>query len=132
MMLTFGNRWISLSALIRKVHAEIFTEQFKKRKYLQMRYREQIHILNLRLKYVQAMQFFSALSFLFNLLTILIGIYNLKIASFFFIIALIIFSIALFVFLIEINLSSQALKTHIEDLCDPKKIDDEERLIRKE
>ena len=96
-----------------------------------MRYIEQIQILNLRLKYVQAMQFFSALSFLFNLLTILIGIYNLEIASFFFILALVLFSVALFVFLIEINLSSKALKTHIEDLCDPKKIDDAERLIGK-
>ena len=131
MMLTFGIRLISLSTLIRIVHAEIFTEKFKKRKYLQMRYIEQIQILNLRLKYVQAMQFFSALSFLFNLLTILIGIYNLEIASFFFILALVLFSVALFVFLIEINLSSKALKTHIEDLCDPKKIDDAERLIGK-
>ena len=83
-----------------------------------MRYLAQINILNKRLVYVKLMQLFSGLSFFFNLITILIGIYEIRSSVIFFVIALIFFCVAIVVFLIEIHLSSKALKTHLKDLED--------------
>ena len=122
MMLTFGNRWISLSSLIRKVHADLVEKNNSVSKISKQKYLAQIKILNKRLRYVKWMQFLSGLSFLCNLLCILIGIYYLEIGLIFFIFALFFFSIAIFVFLIEINLSSKALKTHLQDLEEVKKL----------
>ncbi len=116
MMLNFGNRWVALSTLIRKVHTEFINKKVTKKEKSAMRYLEQIKILNLRLKYVKTMQFFSGLAFLFNLITILTGIYNLEMALVFFVLALLLFSFAILVFLVEIQLSSKALKTHLDDL----------------
>ena len=116
MMLTFGNRWIALSTLIRKVHAELFDQKFSTNKESTKKYLSQIKVLNKRLRYVKLMQFFSGLSFLFNLLTIMIGMIDLRWGLFLFILALIFFSAAIFLFLIEIQISSKALKTHLQDL----------------
>ena len=116
MMLTFGNRWISLSTLIRQVHAEFITKRSLNKDKSAKKYLSQIKILNKRLKYVKLMQLFAGLSFLFNLLTIIVGIYKIKFALILFIFALIFFSISIIVFLFEIHISSKALKTHLEDL----------------
>ena len=116
MMLTFGNRWIAISSLIRKVHGDFIDVKINKKSKLAKKYLEQIKVLNIRLRYVKLMQFFSGLSFLFNLLTIIIGIFEIEIAVLFFIPAILFFSIAIIFFLIEINLSSNALKTHLQDL----------------
>jgi|TARA_B100001540_G_C15221267_1_gene379617 Protein of unknown function (DUF2721). len=116
MMLTFGNRWIAISSLIRKVHGDFIDVKINKKSKLAKKYLQQIKVLNTRLKYVKLMQFFSGLSFLFNLLTIIIGIFEIEIAVLFFIPAILFFSIAIIFFLIEINLSSKALKTHLQDL----------------
>ena len=116
MMISFGNRYSSLSRLIRKIHDEFINKKISSNDKSAVRYFSQIQILNKRLQYVKLMQFFSGLSFFFNLLTILIGIYEIQLSLIFFVIALLFFSIAICVFLIEIHLSSKALKTHIEDL----------------
>ena len=120
MMLTFGNRWIAISKLIRQMHQDLINNRNKKSKSVP-KYLVQIKILSLRLKYVKYMQLFSGLAFIINLLTILFGMMGSVMAPYFFALALIIFSTALFIFLIEINLSSHALKTHLEDLEDKKK-----------
>ena len=116
MMISFGNRYTSLSRLIRKIHDEFINKKISSNDKSAVRYFSQIQILNKRLQYVKLMQFFSGLSFFSNLLTILIGIYDIQTSLIFFVIALLFFSIAICVFLIEIHLSSKALKTHIEDL----------------
>ena len=116
MMISFGNRYTSLSRLIRKIHDEFINKKISSNDRSAVRYFSQIQILNKRLYYVKLMQFFSGLSFFSNLLTILIGIYDIQTSLIFFVIALLFFSIAICVFLIEIHLSSKALKTHIEDL----------------
>ena len=67
------------------------------------------------------MQLFSSLAFIINLLTILLGMIGSQITPYFFALALVIFSTALVIFLIEINLSSHALKTHLQDLEDKNK-----------
>tara|TARA_B100000963_G_scaffold166845_1_gene144824 strand:- start:1337 stop:1753 length:417 start_codon:yes stop_codon:yes gene_type:complete len=119
MMLTFGNRWIAISKLIRQMHRD-FIDKRKQQSRSAPKYLVQIKILSLRLKYVKYMQLFSGLAFIINLLTILFGMIGSQIAPYFFALALVIFSTALVIFLIEINLSSHALKTHLEDLEDKK------------
>ena len=120
MMLTFGNRWIAISKLIRQMHKDLIDKQ-KQQSKSAPKYVVQIQILSLRLKYVKYMQLFSGIAFIINLLTILFGMIGSTIAPYLFAMAIVIFSTALIIFLIEINLSSQALKTHLEDLEDKKK-----------
>ncbi len=116
MMLTFGNRWISISTLIRKMHAEFIDKKKSSNEKSAKKYLSQIKVLNKRLRYVKLMQFFSGLSFLCNLITIMAGTFNLYFGILFFSMALFFFSIAIFLFLLEINISSNALKTHLQDL----------------
>ncbi len=120
MMLTFGNRWIAISKLIRQMHSD-FLDKKKNRSESAEKYLTQIRILSLRLKYVKYMQLLSGLAFILNLLTILFGMIGFSHAAIIFSLALLLFSLALCVFIIEINLSSFALKTHLEDLEDKKK-----------
>ena len=118
MMISFGNRYTSLSKLIRKIHDEFINKKISPNDKSALRYFAQIQILNKRLRYVKLMQFFSGISFFFNLITILVGIYFLDISLILFIIALFFFALAICVFLIEINISTKALRTHLEDLED--------------
>ena len=120
MMLTFGNRWIAISKLIRQMHSDFIKRKNKNNK-IAFKYLSQIKILNMRLKYVRYMQLFTGIAFIFNLFTILVGMFYNFLSPFLFIFALLFFSIALFIFLIEINISSKALRTHLEDLEDIKK-----------
>ena len=119
MMLTFGNRWIAISKLIRQMHRDLIDKR-KQQSKSASKYLVQIKILSLRLKYVKYMQLFSGIAFIINLLTILFGMIESTIAPYLFAMALLIFSTALIIFLIEINLSSKALKTHLEDLVEKK------------
>ncbi len=119
MMLTFGNRWIAISKLIRQMHRD-FIDKRKQQSRSAPKYLVQIKILSLRLKYVKYMQLFSGLAFIVNLLTILLGMIGSIVTPYFFSLALVIFATALVIFLIEINLSSHALKTHLEDFEDKK------------
>tara|TARA_B100001564_G_C20617023_1_gene660432 strand:+ start:827 stop:1252 length:426 start_codon:yes stop_codon:yes gene_type:complete len=118
MMISFGNRYTSLSKLIRKIHDEFINKKISPNDKSASRYFAQIQVLNKRLRYVKLMQFFSGISFFFNLITILVGIYFLDISLILFITALFFFALAICVFLIEINISTKALKTHLEDLED--------------
>ena len=118
MMISFGNRYTSLSKLIRKIHDEFINKKISPNDKSASRYFAQIQILNKRLRYVKLMQFFSGISFFLNLMTILVGIYFLDISLIIFITALFFFALAICVFLIEINISTKALRTHLEDLED--------------
>ena len=118
MMISFGNRYTSLSKLIRKIHDEFINKKISPDDKSASRYFAQIQILNKRLRYVKLMQFFSGISFFLNLFTILVGIYFLDISLILFITALFFFALAICVFLIEINISTKALRTHLEDLED--------------
>ena len=118
MMISFGNRYTSLSKLIRKIHDEFINKKISPNDRSASRYFAQIQILNKRLRYVKLMQFFSGISFFLNLITILVGIYYLDISLILFTTALFFFALAICVFLIEINISTKALRTHLEDLED--------------
>ena len=115
MMTNFGNRWISLSALIRKTHDEILAENIQGQK--RVRYLDELKILNQRITLVRLMQTLSAVSFIFNLLTIFFGYINaIEFATLCFGIAVVIFLIAIITFIIEIQISVKALRKHLEDL----------------
>ena len=117
MMTTFGNRWISLSALIRKTHDQILAENIQGQK--RIRYLDELKILNKRVMLVMMMQTFSALSFILNLLTIFFGyLQMIDIATLCFGVAVVLFMIAIITFIVEIQLSVGALKKHLEDLED--------------
>ena len=118
MMISFGNRYTSLSKLIRKIHDEFINKKISPNDKSASRYFAQIQILNKRLRYVKLMQFFSGISFFLNIITILVGIYFLDISLILFITAVFFFALAICVFLIEINISTKALRTHLEDLED--------------
>ena len=84
MMISFNNRYSSLSRLIRKIHDEFINKEISKKDKSAMRYLAQIDILNKRLMYVKLMQLFSGFSFFFNLITILVGIFNINRSVIFF------------------------------------------------
>ena len=54
-------------------------------------------------------------------MSILVGIFNVFMAPYIFVLALILFSLALGIFIVEIIISSRALKTHLEDIGENKK-----------
>jgi len=117
MMTTFGNRWISLSALIRKTHDQILAENIQGQK--RVRYLDELKILNKRVMLVMMMQTLSALSFILNLLTIFFGyLQMIDMATVCFGVAVVLFMIAIITFIVEIQLSVGALKKHLEDLED--------------
>lgn len=117
MMTTFGNRWISLSALIRKTHDQILAENIQGQK--RVRYLDELKILNKRVMLVMMMQTLSALSFILNLLTIFFGyLQMIDMATLCFGVAVVLFMIAIITFIVEIQLSVGALKKHLEDLED--------------
>ena len=100
MMITFGNRWISLSSFIRKVHSEFENKKLNLTSSSKDKYLAQIGVLNRRLRYVKLMQLFSGISFLLNLFTIITGLFSNRVG----------------IFLFEIQISSNALKMHLENL----------------
>ncbi|MDC3322276.1 MAG: DUF2721 domain-containing protein [Alphaproteobacteria bacterium] len=119
MMISFGNRYSTLAALIRKIHDSIIIESsgFP----LAKTYMDQLKVLTVRLQMVRAMQTLSATSFLANLLTIFLGYMSLMDwALTFFGFAVLIFSLAIVIFIIEIQFSVKALASHLADLQDSK------------
>ena len=117
MMISFGNRYTALSTLIRKIHDDFINKKIKKSDKSAQRYLSQLVILKYRLNFVRAIQTLSGLAFIGNLITIILGItHYLSIAKSIFIFSVLIFCIALLIFIFEIQLSSKALKKHLEDL----------------
>ena len=63
MMISFNNRYTSLSRLIRKIHDEFINKKISKNDKSAMRYLAQIDVLNKRLVYVKLMQLFLVYPF---------------------------------------------------------------------
>lgn len=112
MMIVFGNRYSSLSKLIRDLHDRVLLEDEVRNKFT-----EQIELLTDRLFLVRSMQTLAGLAFIANLLTIFFRYIDLPSVAFsFFGIATILLSASIFLFVIEIQKSSSALSKHISDL----------------
>ena len=116
MMVNFGNRYNSLSALIRKIHDELINKKISKKDKSAMRYLAQIKILQQRLILNRLIQTIAAISFLVNLISIVFGF---KYQAYFintFLLAVLLFSISIILYIYELQISAQALDKHLEDL----------------
>ena len=112
MMIVFGNRYSSLSKLIRDLHDRVLNEDEVRDKFT-----EQIELLTDRLFLVKSMQTLAGLSFIANLLTIFFRYINIPSVAFsFFGVATILLSASILLFVVEIQKSSSALSKHISDL----------------
>ena len=112
MMIVFGNRYSSLSKLIRELHDRGIQED-----EVRVKFTEQIELLTDRLFLVKSMQTLAGLSFIANLLTIFFRYINIPSVAFsFFGVATILLSASILLFVVEIQKSSSALSKHISDL----------------
>ena len=112
MMIVFGNRYSSLSKLIRDLHDRVLKEDEVRDKFT-----EQIELLTDRLFLVKSMQTLAGLAFIANLLTIFFRYLNVPSVAFsLFGVATILLSASILLFVIEIQKSSSALSKHISDL----------------
>ena len=117
MMISFGNRYTSLAALIRKIHDLIVVNHLSRKNA--KHYLDQIKILTQRLALVRASQSLSGVSFILNLLSIYCSyIERYEIALNFFGFGVLVFALAILTFIYEIQLSTRALSKHLEDLKD--------------
>ncbi len=111
-MAMFGNRFHTVSVLIRNMHDEYI---FKKS--TPAKFNKQLEILKSRILLLKRAQVSMGLSFLFNMLSVFALFFNTLIAAkIFFGICLILIIIALIIYLYEISISSKALGYHLEDL----------------
>ena len=112
MMIVFGNRYSSLSKLIRDLHDRVLNEDEARDKFT-----EQIELLTDRLFLVKSMQTLAGLAFIANLLTIFFRYIDVPSVAFsLFGVATILLSASILLFVIEIQKSSSALSKHISDL----------------
>ena len=118
MMVNFGNRYNSLSSLIRKIHDEFINKKISPKDKSAKRYLAQIQILRQRLILNRFMQTLSSLSFILNLLSIY---FAFKHPIFFinnFLIAVLLFGVSILIFIYELQIAAKALDKHLEDLED--------------
>ena len=111
-MSIYSNRFHTLSSLIRKLHDEYIFE-----KHIPSEWEKQLLNLNGRIKLLRYSIVFASFGFLFNMLTVF-GLYLNRILE-----ARIIFGscciamiISIIFFIIEIQLSTKALKLHLSDM----------------
>ena len=112
LMSVYGNRFHTLSALIRKIHDEYVWE-----KHIPPEWEKQLINLNGRVKLLKYTVAFASFGFLFNMLTVF-ALYLNRILE-----ARIIFGtccmamiVSIIFFLREIQLSTKALKLHLSDM----------------
>ena len=108
----YSTRFHTLSALIRKLHDEHVFE-----KHIPPEWERQLKNLSLRINYLKYAIGAASLGFLFNMLTVL-GLYleSILIARLIFATCCISIIISILLFLLEIFLSTNALKLHLSDM----------------
>ncbi|MBL1241035.1 MAG: DUF2721 domain-containing protein [OCS116 cluster bacterium] len=116
MMISFGNRYSSMSSLIRKIHDELIDGDQAKRSKSAKGYLKQISILRKRLMLNRATQTLGALGFLTNLVAMYSAFVNLAWFDLIFTIGMSAFGLSILLFIIEIQLATRALDMHLEDL----------------
>ena len=112
MMVMFGNRFHTVSVLIRKMHDDYIYNNS-----MPAEFDKQLSILKSRIILLKRAQITMGLSFLFNMLSVFALFFNTVIpAQLFFIFCLLSIIIALIIYLYELTLSTKALKYHLLDL----------------
>ena len=112
LMSVYGNRFHTLSQLIRKLHDEYVWE-----KHIPPEWEKQLINLNGRVKLIKYTVAFASFGFLFNMLTVFaLYLDALMIARLIFAGCCLCMIISIFLFLQEIILSNQSLKFHLIDM----------------
>ena len=108
----YSNRFHTLSNLIRKIHDEHVFE-----KHTPPEWKDQLINLNNRINVLKYTIMFSAFGFLFNMLTVF-GLYlqELFIARIIFGSCCLSMMISIIFFIIEIQISTKALRLHLSDM----------------
>ena len=119
MMISFGNRYMSMASLIRKIHDEVIAKKLTRKDKATNRYLKQIALLRKRLVLNRATSTLAAISFIANLIAMYF-VYTNDIVLFAstFVASLIAFGVSLILYIIELQLSTTALDTHLQDLED--------------
>ena len=111
-MADYSNRFHTLSALIRKLHDEYVFE-----KHIPPEWEKQLKNLNQRINYLKYSIGASSLGFLFNMSTVLaLYLDAIFVARLIFASCCISMIISILLFLLEIFLSTNALKLHLSDM----------------
>ena len=118
MMVNFGNRYNSLSSLIRKIHDEFINKKISPKDKSAKSYLAQIQIFRQRLILNRFMQTLSSLSFILNLLSIYFAFKYLIFFINTFLIAVLLFGVSILIFIYELQIAAKALDKHLEDLED--------------
>ena len=111
-MSVYSNRFHTLSALIRKLHDEYVFE-----KHIPPEWKKQLKNLQQRSDYLKYAIGAASLGFLFNMLTVL-GLYldTVFLARLIFACCCISMIVSILLFMLEIFLSTNALKFHLSDM----------------
>ena len=111
-MSVYSNRFHTLSSLIRKIHDEYVFE-----KHIPHEWKKQLKNLNQRSNYLKFAIGSASLGFLFNMLTVL-GLYldTVFLARLIFACCCISMIVSILLFMLEIFLSTNALKFHLSDM----------------
>jgi|TARA_Y100000289_G_scaffold15927_1_gene15043 hypothetical protein len=119
MMISFGNRYMSMASLIRKIHDEVIAKKLTRKDKATNRYLKQIALLRKRLVLNRATSTLAAISFIANLVAMYF-VYTNDIVLFAstFVASLIAFGVSLILYIVELQLSTTALDTHLQDLED--------------
>ena len=119
MMISFGNRYMSMASLIRKIHDEVIAKKLTRKDKATNRYLKQIALLRKRLILNRATSTLAAISFIANLVAMYF-VYTNDIILFAstFVASLIAFGVSLILYIVELQLSTTALDTHLQDLED--------------
>ena len=119
MMISFGNRYMSMASLIRKIHDEVISKKLTRKDKATNRYLKQIALLRKRLVLNRATSTLAAISFIANLVAMyFVYIDNMMLFALTFLASLIAFGVSLILYIIELQLSTTALDTHLQDLED--------------
>ena len=119
MMISFGNRYMSMASLIRKIHDEVIAKKLTRKDKATNRYLKQIAVLRKRLVLNRATSTLAAISFIANLIAMYF-VYTNDVFMFatMFVGSLIAFGTSLILYVVELQLSTTALDTHLQDLED--------------
>ena len=118
MMVNFGNRYSSLSSLIRKIHDELIDKEVTKNDAFTKRALVQIDIFRKRLSLNRMMQTLAIFSFLVNLISIFFVFLYPPYFVIIFLFGVLLFAISIPLYILELRLAVRALDKHLEDLQD--------------
>jgi hypothetical protein len=117
MMINFGNRYTTLATLIRKIHDELTVRKLTKKDKATNRYLKQIDVLRSRLILNRITATLAATAFLFNLISLYFGYTgNVLEFGYCFTLGITLFGVAIILYIVELQLATRALDTHLQDL----------------